>query len=280
MLGRDVVDVLEVCGHEVWATDVVEGPDRLDITHADQVRYALISFRPDWVVNCAAYTDVDGAEDHEDTAYALNAHGPETLALACRRSSVRILHMSTDYVFDGAKGAPYAEDDPARPVNVYGASKLAGEDAVRHITEDHLIVRTQWLIGLHGRNFVSTIIGAARIKDRLEVVDDQRGCPTFAPDLARAMVHLMERDARGVFHVCNRGSATWFELAVRALKCASISTPVIPVPTSSVPRKAARPACSVLSTRKLSQFTGKVMPLWQSSLEDYVRAFLARPCTG
>ncbi|HPC48439.1 MAG TPA: dTDP-4-dehydrorhamnose reductase, partial [Deltaproteobacteria bacterium] len=240
----------------------------------DDVHAAIASFRPHWVVNCAAYTDVDKAEDDEDAALALNTLAPSILARMCARSGARLLHMSTDYVFDGSKNTPYTEEDKPAPLNVYGASKLAGEDAVRHALRDHLIVRTQWLIGRWGKNFVSTIIEAARTKDRLEVVNDQRGCPTFAVDLARALCLLVEMDARGVFHVVNRGSATWYDLACRAVDLAGLGTPVFPVASSAFLRRAQRPLYSVLSSSKFTRYAGKVMPPWQTSLGEYVREYM------
>jgi len=274
MLGREIVKTLEMQGHEVWGTDITSTEERLDITRPDQIRYAMISFRPHWVVNCAAYTNVDGAEDHEDEALLLNAKGPEMLARECRKHSVRLLHISTDYVFDGTKDAPYREEDTPSPINVYGVSKLAGENAIRHLMTEYLIIRTQWLIGIHGRNFVSTILAAAQVKETIQVVNDQWGSPTFAPDLARAVAILMEIEARGLFHVCNRGKATWYDLACKAIECVGLGTRIVPVDTSAYPRPARRPPCSILSTMKFTQKTGKVMPLWQTALEDHVRDYL------
>ncbi|HPI92082.1 MAG TPA: dTDP-4-dehydrorhamnose reductase [Deltaproteobacteria bacterium] len=274
MLGHDVVQTLEMQGHEVWGTDVASSEEKLDITKPDQIRYAIASFRPEWIVNCAAYTNVDGAEEHEDTAILLNAKGPEMLSRACRRHSVKLLHISTDYVFDGEKDTPYSEDDPPGPINFYGVSKLAGENAVRHQMTEYLIVRTQWLIGHHGRNFISTILAAAQVKETLQVVNDQWGSPTFAPDLAKALAHLMEIDARGIFHVCNRGKTTWYDLASKAIEFVGLGTKVVPVATSEYPRPARRPRYSILSTTKFTEKTGKVMPLWQTSLGNHVREYL------
>ena len=274
MLGSEVVKTLEMYGHEVWGTDISYADDKIDITRQDQIRYALSSFRPSWVLNCAAYTNVDLAEEHEDQALVLNAKGPDLLAHACRRLSIRLMHVSTDYVFDGAKGSPYTEEDAPNPINVYGASKLAGENAIRHAMEDYIIVRTQWLIGHKGRNFVSTILSAAQINESLRVVNDQWGSPTFASDLARAMAQLLEADARGVYHVCNRGKATWFDLAKKAIEIVGLGTKVIPVSTDEFPRPAKRPQYSILSTKKFSEKTGKLMPLWQTSLENYIHEYL------
>lgn len=270
MLGREVVDELSARGYEILATDVVPDAHRLDITREEDVHSALASFRPDWVVNCAAYTDVDGAESHKDGAFLLNASAPGILARVCSRHKARLLHMSTDYVFDGQKNAPYDEQDVPNPINVYGASKLAGEELVRQCLEDHLIVRTQWLIGLFGKNFVRTILEAARTRNHLEVVNDQHGSPTFARDLARAVRILMEMDARGTYHVVNEGTATWYDLACEALRLAGISTPVHPVDSSTFQRPARRPSFSVLSSEKFKDLAGNVMPPWRESLKIYV----------
>ncbi len=274
MLGSEVVKTLEMYGHEVWGTDISTQDNKIDITRQDQIRQALSSFRPSWVVNCAAYTNVDLAEEHEDQALVLNAKGPDLLAHACRKLSVRLLHISTDYVFDGTKGKPYTEEDPPNPINVYGASKLAGENAIRHVMEDYIIVRTQWLIGHKGRNFVSTILSAAQINESLRVVNDQWGSPTFASDLARAITQLMEADARGIYHVCNRGKATWFDLANKAIEIVGLGTRVMPVSTEEFPRPAKRPPYSILSTKKFTEKTGKLMPLWQTSLDNYIHEYL------
>lgn len=276
MLGTEVVKTLEMRGHEVWGTDISSHDDRLDITRQDQIRYALTSFRPAWVINCAAYTNVDGAEGHEEQALLLNAKGPELLALACKRLKVKLLHISTDYVFDGTKGSPYIEEDIPNPINVYGVSKLAGENAVIHQMKEYIIIRTQWLIGHHGRNFVSTIMAAAQINESLRVVNDQWGSPTFAPDVAKAIAQLMEVDARGTFHVCNRGKATWYDLASKAIELVGLGTKVIPISTEEYPLPAKRPAYSILSTKKFSTKTGKVMPIWQTSLDSYVHEYLQR----
>ena len=274
MLGRDVVKTLEMKGHEVWGTDINLPEDRLDITRQDQIRYALSSYRPTWVVNCAAYTNVDKAEEQEEEAILLNAKGPDLMAHACRKLKVRLMHISTDYIFDGTKGSPYTEEDIPNPINVYGMSKLAGENAIRHQMDDYIILRTQWLIGQHGRSFISTILTAAQINESIRVVNDQWGSPTFTFDLAKAITQLMEIDARGVYHVCNRGKATWYDLANKAIELVGLSTKVIPVSTEEFPRPAKRPARTILSTKKFSDKTGKVMPIWQISLESFVQEYL------
>ena len=274
MLGREVVRVFENAGHDVIAADVMPEGTYLDITEPAAIRKALITERPGWLINCAAYTNVDACEDHEDQAFSLNAQGPEYLAQACSRFGVSLLHVSTDYVFDGTKNEPYSEHDLPHPINSYGRSKLAGEYAVRTGTRDYIIVRPQWLFGIHGHNFVATIIEIARNHEKIRVVNDQWGSPTYAKDLARAIMMLVELNARGTYHLCNRGRATWYDLAKKAVEYAELNTEVIPVSSQEFPRPAKRPANSILSTKKFTDITGKLMPLWQISLEKYVQEYL------
>jgi len=274
LLGREVGERLLALGHEVVATDIASEKDFLDITDRDSIRVALRSIRPGWVVNCAAYTNVDACEAHEPEAILLNATGPELLAVECKAQGSRLLHMSTDYVFDGAKTSPYTEDDPPCPLNAYGRSKLTGEQAVLKRMEDPLIVRSQWLFGIHGKNFVSTIIEIARGTPSIRVVDDQWGSPTYAKDLAKAVVALMEVDARGVYHVCNRGRATWYDLARKAISIMELDTEVVPVSTGEFPRPARRPPYSILSTKRFTATTGKLLPPWQISIKSYIQEYL------
>ena len=274
MLGYEVVTACQLRGHEVVATDIAFEEDFLDITDPDSIRVALRSVRPEWVINCAAYTNVDACEDHEEEAGTLNARAPALLALLCREHSMRLMHVSTDYVFDGSKGSPYTEHDNPNPINVYGRSKLEGEIAIVRQMDDHLIIRTQWLFGLHGKNFISTIIEKAQERQSLRIVDDQWGSPTYARDLAKAMVLLLEVDARGVYHVCNRGRTTWYNFARKAIELFAIETEVIPVSTEEFPRPAKRPCYAVLSTKKFTKTTGKLMQPWQISLKQYAQEYL------
>ncbi|MGC9323389.1 MAG: dTDP-4-dehydrorhamnose reductase [Desulfomonilia bacterium] len=274
LLGHDVVDVFEESGHSVIAADIMPEGTYLDITEPDTIRKVLSAERPDWLINCAAYTNVDACEEHEDQAFLLNAQGPEHLAQACSRFGVSLLHISTDYVFDGTKEDPYTEQDLPHPINAYGRSKLAGEYAVRTTTKEYIIIRPQWLFGIHGHNFVATIIEIARNNEKIRVVNDQRGSPSYAKDLAKAIRLLVELNARGTYHLCNRGRATWFDLAKKAVELADLDTEVIPVSSDEFPRPAQRPANSILSTKKFTDVTGKLMPMWQISLENYIKEYL------
>jgi len=225
--------------------------------------------RPDWIVNCAAYTQVDRAEAEPEIAQRVNAAGAANLARAARITGARLLHMSTDYVFDGRAARPYREDDPVGPLNVYGRTKLAGEQAVRDIMPDaHLIVRTQWLFGPGGANFVATIVRLARERSELKVVNDQHGRPTYAPDLAAALWKLVACGARGTVHCANEGAATWFELATAAVAAAGLRTAVVPCSTGDMPRPARRPPYSVLDCTRYEGIAGSPLRPWQLALKQ------------
>ena len=227
--------------------------------------------RPDWIVNCAGYTQVDRAETEPDAAYRANAVGPIHVASAARGVAARLLHVSTDFVFDGRADRPYREDDPVRPLSVYGWSKLAGEQAVRDMLPDtHLIVRTQWLFGVGGANFVATILRLAGERSSLQVVNDQLGRPTYAGDLAAALWKLIACDARGTMHCANDGVATWFDVATAALVAAGLRTPVVPCTTAEMPRPARRPAFGVLDCSRYEALTGSPLRPWQDGLRAYI----------
>lgn len=276
MLGSDVAREAAACGHLVTETDLTSPAAPLDITNPLAIRAALLRERPKWVINCAAYTKVDACEENEELATKVNGLAPGYLADVCADLGIRLLHISTDYVFAGDKASPYREDDPPAPINAYGRSKLKGEQAVMARMEDYIIVRTQWLFGLKGPNFVATILSLARERDHLDVVNDQFGSPTYTRDLAKAVRLLIENDARGIFHVCNRGKASWFDLAKKAVELAGLSTPVHPVTTAHFPRPAKRPANSVLSTMKFAETTGKLLPIWPAALQEYLQAALTK----
>jgi dTDP-4-dehydrorhamnose reductase len=248
MLGRDLVERLSV-GHQ----DVV-GADRreLDITDSPAVVRAVAG--TDVVVNCAAWTDVDGAETDESAATAVNGDGPRILARACRTAGARLVHLSTDYVFAGDASTPYAENAALDPVSAYGRSKAAGEVAVRgELPDDHVIVRTAWLYGEHGPSFPRTIARLARERGVVSVVDDQQGQPTWTVDVADLVVRLVEAGVpRGTYHATAAGSTTWFAFARDVVAAAGLSTEIVtPTTTAAFPRPARRPAYSVLGHRAL-----------------------------
>jgi dTDP-4-dehydrorhamnose reductase len=242
----------------------------LAIDDASAVDRIVARERPAWIINCAGFTQVDRAEAEPEAAQRVNAVGPANLARAARTQGAKLLHVSTDYVFDGRARRPYREDDAVAPLNVYGRTKLAGEHAVREILpEAHLIVRTQWLYGPGGPNFVATILRLARERPELKVVNDQQGRPTYSRDLAAALWRLIEADARGIVHCANDGVATWFDLATAAVAAAGLRTPVLPCSTAEMPRPAPRPAFSVLDCAHYAKLTGKPLRHWTDALGDY-----------
>jgi len=266
MLGSDLVEVLGR-DHEVSGVDVGE----FDITSAPDCLRVVEEISPRVIVNAAAYTDVDGCETNRDACFAVNAEGVRNIACACKDSGAKIVHYSTDYVFDGTKGEPYLEDDPCRPINAYGASKRKGEQVLIETAENHVLIRTAWLYGRQGKNFVKAILAKAKDEGMLRVVDDQVGSPTFSFDLAQATKLLVERDCRGIYHVTNRGVCSWFQFAQRILEYAQVSgVTVEPIKSHELSRKAARPAYSVLSNRKFMEATQKTMRPWQVALNDYL----------
>ena len=274
LLGHEVAHVCAEQGDTVIGTDVRLPSIPLNITDPVAVRAVLSSMKPDWLVNCAAYTNVDGCETNQDAAFELNARAPGILARTCEEFKVKLLHISTDYVFNGTKEEPYTESDEADPISVYGKSKYAGEVAVRENIEHYTIVRTQWLFGPHGKNFVSTILRLAKERAKLSVVNDQWGSPTYSKDLARAIRLLIGANAFGMFHVCNRGHATWFDLAKKAVELVDLPTEVVPISTAEYPLPAHRPARGILSTKRFMDATGKLMPAWQVSLGQYIKEYL------
>ncbi len=274
MLGSDLMAQFKY-RHEVIGMDREE----IDITRAFECRNAVADTRPDLVINAAAYTNVDGCETAKDECFAVNAEAVKNIAEACRDRSIPIVHYSTDYVFDGNGTRPYLEDDPCNPINTYGASKLTGEHHLRRITDNHLIIRTAWLYGAKGKNFVQAILEKARATGKLTVVDDQTGSPTCTRDLAAATELLVDKNARGIFHVTNRGWCTWFDFARKILQEARLETvELLPIKTSELVRAAKRPAYSVMSGQKFITVTGKTMQPWQLAFSDYYRHITSRTC--
>ncbi len=265
LLGRELMEILPSLG-AVSGADLPE----LDIRSPASVAAVLAAHRPRWVVNAAAYTDVDRCETEREKAFAVNALGAGNLARACRKASAALVHLSTDFVFDGAKGSPYLEEDPPRPLSVYGESKLAGEEAVRAAGGRGLIVRTAWLFGRGGRNFPDTILARARETGKLAVVDDQEGSPTYAVDLARGIAALVRAGAEGTVHLSNRGHCSWFEYARFIVAVAGIPAEVRPAKSAELNRPARRPSWSVLSLQRYETLTGLTMRPWQEAVREYI----------
>jgi dTDP-4-dehydrorhamnose reductase len=261
--------------HVLSDQDLVAPPEAdADITDASIVT-RIADARPDVVIHAAAYTDVDGAEAHPERAYAVNADGSRNVAHGAAKAGARLVAISTDYVYDGAKTAPYVEADPAAPLSVYGASKLAGEREAASAAPDALILRTAWLYG-EGKNFVRTILRLAGERNELRVVSDQVGSPTATEDLARAIRALLGTRASGIYHAVNAGSCSLHEFAATILRLAGFDRRVVPIATAELARPAKRPMHSILDCSKLGTLGIRMRP-WQDALADYLRTPAARP---
>ncbi|RYY39308.1 MAG: dTDP-4-dehydrorhamnose reductase [Chitinophagaceae bacterium] len=237
---------------------VFRSSTELNITHADSVWQAIADEEPDYCINAAAYTAVDKAEADPETAFLVNAEGPRLLAAACAAKGARFLHISTDYVFDGNASEPYREDDPVNPLGVYGASKRKGEVQSMEANRETIIVRTAWVYSAFGNNFVKTMLRLMRERPQLSVVNDQHGCPTYAADLAAALLHIIDSGkwTPGIYHYCNEGATTWYHFAEAIRDRAALSTQLLPISTEQYPTPARRPAYSVLDTTKFRSTFG------------------------
>lgn len=266
MLGTDVLAAAGAAGLEPIALTVAD----LDITDGDAVERTLRDVRPAAVVNCAGWTDVDGAESEPEAAHAVNGTGAGNVARAAALVDAWTVHVSTDYVFDGTKSAPYVESDPTAPLSAYGRSKLAGEvEVARQAPESHTTVRSSWLFGGAGRCFPATILNRCREAGHARVVDDQVGCPTFTGHLAGALVELATvRRPLGIVHVAGGGSCSWFEFAKEIVEQANLDCEVSPCATEEMPRPARRPAHSVLGTERGDEIPS--LPPWRAGLEEYL----------
>jgi dTDP-4-dehydrorhamnose reductase len=255
-----------------WDSDQITGLSsaNLDIRDAAQVRQVLQNCRPDWTVLAAAYTDVDGCEANPELAFETNCKGAINVAEAVKEIGSHLIFISTDYVFDGTKSSPYDVQDARSPTSIYGRSKAEAEAQIMHLLPDACIVRTSWLFGVGGKCFPDTILRlAAGSHQELAVVNDQRGCPTYARDLARAIRQLCRLHAKGVVHATNRGDCTWFEFAAEILRLSGSPAVVRPVSSDQFPRLAKRPAYSVLSSASLAPY-GISMPRWQDASREYM----------
>jgi dTDP-4-dehydrorhamnose reductase len=226
--------------------------------------------RPDVLLNLAAITNVDGCEDNPELAFRVNGEAPGTLAMLCSRFSTRLVHFSTDYVFDGIKAGPYSEEDPTNPLSVYGKSKLLGEKNVLELGRSATVIRTEWIYGQGGESFITKVLKIARETGRLEVVDDQWGTPTYAKDLGPAVAALIEGKNAGIYHVTNNGSCTWFGFARKIFSLLGVDVVCEPITSRRLIRKAKRPANSVLDCTKLRSDTNLEMRSWETALQEYL----------
>ena len=277
MLGRDLMGVLlsSLPNDEVIGWDIEE----IDIQKEEDTVFKIEKLRPNIMVHIAAYTDVDGCELNEEKAFAVNAEGTKHVALTAFRCQAKMVYLSTDYVFDGNKREPYLESDSPHPLNVYGRSKWKGEQYVQELVKDPLIVRTQWLFGRYGKNFVTSILRQAGEKRVLSIVNDQIGSPTYTVDLAKAISALIQFDASGIFHVANSDLCTWCTFGQAILKLSGMDkVRVIPISSKELGRPAIRPSYSVLNCQKLKKKTGLTLRPWSEALKEYLSTY--RPSMG
>lgn len=265
MLGHDLREVLKD-NHDL----VLTTSKTLDITDKKQVMDFIGDSKPDIVINSAAYTDVDGCEENRDLAYAVNGEGVRNLALACREVDCALLHVSTDYVFDGTARDPIAEDGEIGPISVYGKSKLEGEKAILEILDKYFIVRTAWLYGINGKNFPKTMLELAENHSEITVVYDEVGTPTYTPDLAYGISQLIETDKYGIYHLTNSGSCSWCEFSRLIFEIADKDVKVIPVTASEFARPAPRPSYSVLENKNWIDNGFKPLRDYKEAIKEYI----------
>ncbi len=265
MLGHDLGSVLKK-EHDL----VLTTSKTLDITDKDKTMDFICDAKPDIVINSAAYTDVDGCEENSDLAFSVNGDGVRNLALACREIDCPLLHISTDYIFNGKNDRPWIEDDEIGPISVYGKSKLEGEQAILEILDKYFIVRTAWLYGINGRNFPKTMLELAKDHSEITVVYDEVGSPTYSLDLARGISQLIETDYYGIYHLTNSGSCSWCEFARYIFEIADADVNVIPVTASEFARPAPRPSYSVLENKNWIEKGFKPLRSYKEAIKDYI----------
>ena len=268
MLGHDLINALE--NHEL----IITNSKTLDITDKDHTIEFICDVKPDVVINSAAYTDVDGCEENQDIAYAVNGEGVQNLALACRKVDCPLVHISTDYIFNGKNDRPWVEDDEIGPISVYGKSKLKGEQAILETLDKYFIVRTAWLYGINGRNFPKTMLELAENHSEITVVYDEVGTPTYTPDLARGISELIETDYYGIYHLTNSGSCSWCEFAKYIFEVAGKDVNVIPVTAAEFARPAPRPSYSVLENKNWKENGFKPLRDYKEAIKEYIELII------
>ncbi len=273
MLGTALCRKIEASKSDLLKTTFPEShrdTTLLDITNADNLADVFEQYQPEVVFNCGAYTDVDGAQSNIQAAMKVNADGPGNLAQQCKNTGALLVHVGTDYVFNGKSTVPYKTGDKPCPNTIYGKSKLEGEKAIIESGCKSIIIRTSWLFGPNGKNFVATIINLARTRDQIKVVNDQTGCPTYTLDLADAMIALADKKASGIFHFCNPPACTWYDFAREIVKTANLECEVLPCTTEDFPRPAPRPAYSVMDLTETIKIIGDIRT-WKISLDHYIK---------
>ena len=267
-LGKELELLLgEDSDNLIYTWDIEE----LDITNGSQVINKITDLNPDVVINAAAYTAVDDCEENVNLTYRVNAYGPRNLAVACQKCNAKLVQISTDFVFDGENDKPYIEFDQENPINIYGKSKLAGEKLIKQFSNRYFILRTAWLYGEHGDNFVKTMLSLAEKNEKLKVVDDQIGSPTSTKDLSLVIQKLIKTKLYGVYHASNQGQASWYQFAKEIFNLTNTNIKVDPVSSKEFPRPAKRPKCSVMRNYSLEQSLDYKMRNWKKALRDYLK---------
>lgn len=266
-LGYDVAKELEKRGTSVIGVDV----DEMDITDEAAVRRVISKASPDAVIHCAAYTAVDAAQDNEEMCRKVNAEGTKYIAKMCKELGIKMLYISTDYVFDGQGTRPWEPDDERNPLSVYGQTKYEGELAVQNMLDKYFIVRITWTFGVNGKNFVKTMLRLSENNDSIRVVNDQYGSPTATADLAVLLSDMIATDKYGIYHATNEGICTWYEFTCEIFRQAGIDVEVVPVTTAEYGAKAPRPANSRMSKDKLTANGFERLPSWQDALTRYLK---------
>lgn len=260
MLGQDLCPILQDFGYEVIKTDI----DTMDITNINSVKNKIMEENPDIVIHCAAYTNVDKAEDDLVNATLINKFGTENVAKICGENNIILVYISTDYVFDGKKDCAYKPDDKTNPLNNYGLTKLQGEQAVQKYCKKYYITRTSWLYGFYGKNFVETMISLAD-KPEIKVVDNQTGCPTWTVDLSKGIVKLLQDNAKyGIYHICGGGSTSWYGFAKKIFELANLEVNLVHCKTEDFLRPAKRPEYSIMDNNDICRN-------WELALKDYMK---------
>jgi dTDP-4-dehydrorhamnose reductase len=271
-LGRQIVTALKGNRWDVKPLD----RDDVDIEDPDAVHSCILTTKPAVVINCAGMTNVDGCESREKDAMQINGLALAPMAAAANEIDASLVYISTDYVFDGQSNRPYSEDETVHPLNVYARSKALGENETTR-AKKYLIVRTAWLFSPNSKNFVATILKKAAAGGPLNIVNDQTGSPSYAPDVAAATVELLNADACGIVHVTNTGEATWFELARKAVELAGYKVELKPIATTQYPSPATRPPYSVLNSDRLKQFIGRQLRPWHDALNEFIKQAKLNP---
>ncbi|RKD31436.1 dTDP-4-dehydrorhamnose reductase [Lacrimispora algidixylanolytica] len=265
-LGFDVVNELKKRGHEAVGVDIEE----MDITNEESVNHVIKESAPDAVIHCAAYTAVDSAEDNEELCRNVNATGTRYIAKVCKDLDIKMMYISTDYVFNGQGTRPWEPDDKREPLNIYGQTKYEGELAIEEILQKYFTVRIAWVFGVNGKNFIKTMLNLGKTRDKLTVVVDQIGSPTYTYDLARLLVDMIETDRYGRYHATNEGQCTWYDFACEIFKQAGMNVTVEPVGSDQFPVKAKRPMNSRMNRDKLEENGFVRLPIWQDALARYL----------